>query len=108
MENLNEVRELIDKLKSNGFEYGKPLDYFLKRNRVLEEIEFKQDILNLKNLVKIVKQSYPNEVRYVLYFVYSSKIGRVYTLTFRDRIRVITIFPLGRTTLRKYKKTRFK
>jgi len=54
--------------------------------------------------VHIEKQERNGEIRYALYFVYSGKKGRVYVLTFKEKIRVITIYPLGRKTLSKYKK----
>jgi len=36
--------------------------------------------------------------------VYSSKTGRVYVLKFTERIRVITVYPIGRQTLKNYKR----
>jgi hypothetical protein len=39
--------------------------------------------------------------------VYSGSKGRVYIIKFKDKIRVITVYPLGRRTLIKYKGKRF-
>jgi len=108
MEYLKEIKEKIDKFIQKGLEYGKPLDYLLKRNGVSDKSEFELDIKNLEKLVKIVKQEYSGELRYLLYFVYSGKKGRAYIITFRDKLRLVTIFPLGKKTLKKYKKARFK
>ena len=101
-----ELRELIDKYKTIGFRYAKPLDFLLDRiNDTKENIE--KELVNLDNLQFSEKQIRKGEVRYVLYFIYNNKKGRVYTLTFEDKIVVITIFPIGKTTLKKCKK-RFK
>lgn len=101
-----ELRELIDKYKLKGFRYAKPLDFLLNRiNDTKENIE--KELINLNNLQFSEKQIRKGEIRYVLYFIYNNKKGRVYTLTFEDKIVVITIFPIGKTTLKKCKK-RFK
>ena len=50
-----------------------------------------------------------NETRYVLYFVYSGKRGRVYVIKpMRKELKIITIYPIGKLTLRRYRKKRFK
>ena len=102
-----EVKKLIKEFSKKGFEFGKPIKLLSFENNLTEE-EMKEEILNCKDLEFTAKQSIRGEIRYALYFVYSNSRGRVYVLTFRDRIRVITIFPLGRTTLRKYQRKKFK
>lgn len=66
----------------------------------------KNELLNGKNLVHVVKQEvvYLNqkEERFQCYFVYSKTKGRCYILKFEEVIKVITVFPLGRTTLKRY------
>jgi len=68
--------------------------------------EMKEEIINLKYLVFTEKQEikYNGEIeeRFKCYFVYSGNRGRCYVLKFNHQIKVITVFPLGRTTLRRY------
>ena len=101
-----ELKELIEKYKHNGFRFAKPLDFLLERaNDTKENIE--KELISLKNINFCEKQERKGEIRYLLYFVYSNKRGRVYAITFKDKIIIITIFPIGKTTLKRYKK-RFK
>ena len=71
----------------------------------------KEEILNLKELTFTEKQTVEfegkKEERFRCYFVYSRNRRRCYILNFNDKIKVITVFPLGRTTLKRYRK-RFK
>ncbi len=101
-----EVKELIIKFRDKGFRYAKPIEMLTERiNTSKQEIE--KEIINSDNLKFVEKQYKENEIRYVLYHVYSNKIGKVYVITFEDKIVVITAFPIGKTTLRRYRK-RFK
>ena|SRR3989344_6872990 len=101
-----ELKELIEEHKEKGFRYAKPLNFLLERiNDTKENIE--KELISLKNIKFCEKQERKGEVRYTLYYVYSNRKGRVYTITFEDKIVIITIFPIGKTTLKKYKK-RFK
>jgi len=103
-----EVKKLILKHVSKGFEFGKPTSYLFYRNRGLtEEIVFKELKLG-DNLEYVKKENVEGETRYTLYFIHKKSKGRAYCITFRDKIRIITIFPLGRKTLNKYNKKRFK
>lgn len=102
-----EIRELIEKYKTKGFEYGKPVDYLEFRNGCSKE-EFEKEILEMEGLVFTEKQIKENEKRYKLYFVYTKKIGRVYILMFKEKIRIITIYPLGKRTVRRYNLAKFK
>ena len=97
-----EVKELIEKYKENGFEWGKPISYLEFRNGCSKE-EMEREILDYSNVEFVEKQREREETRYKLYFVYSSKTGRVYVLKFTNKIRVITVYPLGRITLKNYK-----
>jgi len=102
-----EVKRLIEKFKERGFEYGKPQDYLEFRNGCsIEEME--KELLEQKDLKFTEKQIREREKRYKLYYVYSKRKGRVYVITFRDKIRIVTIYPLGPGTLNKYHKKRFK
>ena len=63
------------------------------------------DILNCDNLSFTNKQIKSGETRYALFFIYNKKEDRKYIITFREpKLRVITAFPLGRKTLKKYRK----
>lgn len=102
-----ELKNLIKKYKKEDIEYGKPLDYLLFRNKAAKE-KIEKEIFECKNLEFTEKQERNREIRYVLYFVYSRKKGRAYILKFNKKIRVITIYPIGKRTLRRYRKKRFK
>ena len=102
-----EFKQLIEKYKEKGFEYGKPIDYIEFRNGCsIEEME--KELLEFKNLKFIEKQTIENEKRYKAYFVYSSKRGRVYIMTFTNKIRIISIYPLGPSTVKRYNRAKFK
>lgn len=99
-----EVKELIEKYKVNGIVFGKDINFIIKRIKSSREI-IEKEIFSSKSLYLAEKQIKDNEIRYVLYFVYSHRKGRQYVLTFRDNnVRIITVFPLGRRTIKKYKK----
>jgi len=100
---LEELRILIEKYKEKGFEWGKPLDYLEFRNGCSKE-EMENEILDCGNAEFVEKQKEQGEKRYKLYFVYSSKTGRVYVLKFTEKIRIITVYPIGRQTLKNYKR----
>lgn len=101
-----ELKELIEKYKERGFRYAKPLNFLLERMGDTKE-NIEKELINLKDLQFCRKQIRNEEIRYTFYYVYSSKRGRVYAISFEDKIVIITAFPLGRKTLKKYKK-RFK
>jgi len=103
---LDELKILIEIYKEKGFEWGKPIDYLEFRNGCSKE-KMEKEILDLGNSEFVEKQKEQGEIRYKLYFVYSSKTGRVYVLKFTEKIRVITVYPIGRNTLKNYKR-RFK
>lgn len=99
-----EIKELIEKYKDNGIVFGKERYFILRRIKSSKE-SIEKEIFFCKNLYLTEKQVKGNEIRYVLYFVYSHRKGRQYVLTFRDNnIRIITAFPLGRRTIKKYSK----
>jgi uncharacterized DUF497 family protein len=102
-----ELRGLIQEYKDNGFEYGKPKSYLEFRNGCsIEEME--KELIKLNDLKFTEKQIKEGEKRYKVYYVYTKRRGRVYVLTFRKKIRIITIYPLGPGTLNKYNRARFK
>lgn len=97
-----ELKEMLDKFMDKGFEWGKPIDYLEFRNGCSKE-EMEKEILDYSNVEFVEKQREQEETRYKLYFVYSSRTGRVYVLKFTNKIRIITVYPLGRATLKNYK-----
>jgi len=100
---LEELKELIEKYKEKGFEWGKPIDYLEFRNGCSKE-DMEKEILDCDNVEFVEKQTEQEEIRYKTYFVYSSKTGRVYVLKFTEKIRIITIYPIGRQTLKNYRR----
>ena len=103
----NEVIALIEDFKDRGFEWGKDLKLLCFQSN-LSKTEMIQEILNHKNLYFTQKQDHDEEIRYTLYFVYNKSRCRFYVITFRSKIRVITVHVIGRRTLRRYFKKRFK
>jgi len=98
-----EVKELIKTYKNKGFRYAKPIDLLLERiNDTKENVE--KELIDLNNLKFCNKQERKGETRYTLYYTYSNRKGRVYAITFEDKIVIVTIFPIGKKTLKKYKK----
>ena len=65
------------------------------------------DTIGLNNLEHIEKQEKSGETRFVLFFVHTKRKGIEYVLTFKDKIVIITAFPLGKRTLIRYRKKRF-
>jgi hypothetical protein len=102
-----EVKILLDKFISNGFEFGKPIK-LLSFNSGLTEEQIKKELFNFNFLKFSYKQDKKGEIRYILYFIYSKKSGKAFVITFRDKIRIITIFTLGEHTLKKYYRNKFK
>ena len=99
-----EIKELIKGYKKEDIEYGKKLDFLIKRLKT-DEKDITNEILDCNNLSYTEKQSRNNEIRYALFFIYSRKKGRKYVVTFRDsKLRIITAIPLGRRTLKRYRK----
>ena len=102
----DEVKEIIKRYKKEDIKYAKPLDYLLWRNNLTKE-QIEEELFSLNNLERAIKQERNNEVRYLLYFVHSKRRGRAFALHFNEKMTIITIYPLGRKTLLKYKKRRF-
>ncbi len=89
----------------------KLLNWLEKRNKSTIQ-DLKTEVHNSTNLVFVAKQEGEfqgsKEIRYKCYHIFSGSRGRCFILTFNNsNIKVITVFPLGRTTISKYKK-RFK
>lgn len=97
-----ELKELIEKYKEKGFEWGKPIEYMEFRNGCSRE-EMEKEVLDYKNVEFVEKQREQGEKRYKLYILYSSKTGRVYILKFTKKIRIITVYLIGKQTLKNYK-----
>ena len=108
----NNIKEKAKKYSKDQviFTKTKLLDWLCKRNNSTVD-KMKEEILNLKDLTFSERQEVEfegeKEERFRCYFVYSNNKGRCYVLRFNDNIKIITVFPIGRTTLKKYRK-RFK
>jgi hypothetical protein len=108
----NVVKEKVKKYSKDQviFTKSRILDWLCKRNNITVD-KMKDEVLNLKNLTFTQKQQIEHngekEERFRCYFVYSNNRGRCYVLKFDKQIKIITVFPLGRTTLKRYRK-RFK
>lgn len=103
------VRESIGK-RSEIIFTKKEINFLERRNKCTLQ-EMKEELCSLQHLTFAHKQTSTyqgkTEERFRCYFVYSGTRGRCYVLRFNHQIKAITVFPLGRRTLRKYKK-RFK
>ena len=102
-----EVKGLLKRFYERGFEFGKSEEY-LKHRTGASFGEMAEELKNCKFLKFTERREAEGEKRYTLYFVYNKRSGRAYAITFRDKIRVITAFPLGHRTLIKYNRKRFK
>jgi len=98
-----ELKEMLDKFKDKGFEWGKSIRYLEFRNGCSKE-EMEKEIFNCFNSEYVEKQRIFDETRYKIYFIYSSKTGRVYVIKFTEKIRIITIYPLSEATAKNYKR----
>ncbi len=103
-----EVKKLLSNFKQKGIEFGKPIKLLSFKSGGLTEEQIEEELFNFDFLKLSYKQNRNDEARYILYFVYTKKFGRAFVITFREKIRIITIFPLGKHTLKKYYKNKFK
>ena len=78
-------------------------DRFDNKKLAFQALKLAEEILEF-----VEKQFREEEARYALYFIYSGARGRVYVLRFTDKIRIVTVYPLGRTTLKNYNRGKFK
>lgn len=89
------------------FTKTKLIDWLCQRNNSTVDM-MAGEILLCKDVVFCEKQEVAfegeKEERFRCYFVYSHNKGRCYVLRFNNVIKVITAFPLGRTTLKRYRK----
>jgi len=102
----DEVKNLIKKYRKEDLRFAKPLDYLVWRNNAIKE-EMEEELFSLKDLEFAYKQFRGGETRYALYFIYSRKRGRVYIVHFDEKMTTVTVYPLGRKTLSKYKRRKF-
>tara|TARA_Y100000310_G_scaffold238101_1_gene241450 strand:+ start:12 stop:359 length:348 start_codon:yes stop_codon:yes gene_type:complete len=104
------VKEKVKKYSEGQIAFTKSriLDWLCKRNKTTVE-KMKEEVLNLKDLTfterQLVEFEGEKEERFRCYFVYSNNRGRCYVLKFDKQIKIITVFPLGRTTLKRYRKS---
>ena len=105
----NLVKEKVKKYSKDQIIFTKfhIINWLCKRNNSTID-NMKEEVLNLKHLTFTEKQQVEfegkKENRFRCYFLYSNNKGRCYVLKFDEQIKVITVFPLGRTTLKKYRK----
>ncbi len=106
------VKEKVKKYSEDQIVFTKSrlINWLCKRNKSTLE-KMRNEIINSDALTFTEKQEIKyeseKEERFRCYFVYSGSKGRCYVLRFNHQIKVITVFPLGRTTLKKYRR-RFK
>jgi len=101
------VKSMLIKMKERGIEFGKPIPFMESESGMSEE-EIRKGLFNFDELEFTEKQDHDGETRYALYFVHNRRKGHRFVITFREKIRLITVFPLGRHTLAKYYKKKFK
>ena len=106
MDNIKEFDKLLKNYSKDDVVFGKIEKYILDRINASKE-EVINELFSSENLEFVEKQEKSNETRYILFFVYSKRKGRVYVIIFGRELRIITAYPLGRKTLLKYKKKRF-
>lgn len=95
--------------------------YFTKTRRVLDQLykrvlmksdKLKFELLQAKHLQYIEKQftTYQGigEPRFCCYFFYPEGNGKVFVITFNGSIKIITVFPLGKRTVKKQKRRIYK
>jgi hypothetical protein len=108
----NFVKNKVKKYELSNIKFTKAnlLDWLENRNKSTIQ-DLKIEVYNSTNLEFVEKQEVTfqdkKEVRYKCYHIYSGSRGRCFILAFNSKIKIITVFPLGRTTLSKYRK-RFK
>ena len=106
------IKEKVKKYSKNQIIFTKSrlIDWLCNRNQSSID-KMKEEIINSNQLIFTEKQEVDyegeKEERFKCYFIYSGNKGRCYVLKFNHQIKVITAFPLGRTTLKKYRR-RFK
>ena len=101
-----EVKKLIKEYKKEDIEYHKPIKYLCQRNSLTQD-EIEESIMSCKEISFTELQEKSYETRYALFFVYNKRRGNCFVLTFDEKITVVTIYPIGRKTILRYKKKRF-
>ncbi len=100
-----EVLEQLNKYKNRDITFTKKdIEEQLKIRRLTKD-EIIENLLNPKKLVFAKKQERDfqgkKDVRYDLYFLFSKSKAHRYILSFNDKLKIITVIPLGRKTLNK-------
>lgn len=103
---IKDVKKFLEKYSKEDIVFGKTEKYVLERIGAKRE-EVVKDLLFARGLEFVEKQERGDETRYVLFFVFSKRSGRVYVVTMDNKLRIITAYPLGRKTLSRYHKKRF-
>ncbi|MBT4651761.1 hypothetical protein HOC13_04550 [Candidatus Woesearchaeota archaeon] len=106
----NFILKEIKRYKRENIYFGKTFEIVKKQHSdIPSERILKNILIEGKNLEFAEIQEISKETRYTLYFVFSEKNGIRYSLTFRDKkVRIITVHKIGKRTLKKYYKKRFK
>lgn len=111
MDFSDEVKEKLKRYSVSDLIFTKKNHQEILQKRRISGEEIIRDITNPEKLVFAQKQIRVfkgiEETRYRCYFVHSHSKGRCYVLKFNLRLKIITVFPLGRKTLNRYRK-RFK
>ena len=94
----------------NQWEFGKPEEIISHDfPQKLGYKDLKEILLNLGEVEFTHKEKRNGEYRYTIYLRDFKLGGKAIVITFRHKhIRVITAFPLGRRTFRKYNRKKFK
>ena len=95
--------DLADKIKKKT----KVLGWLAERNKSSIN-ELKSELKNTEKLAftdkQIVEHKGEREERFKCYFVFSNSKGRCFVIRLNHNLKIITVFPLGRKTLKKKKK----
>lgn len=106
---MKDIFEKLRKYKRDDIIFGKK-EYkeLLITKRGFKEDELKSELLSLKDLKAIepdIREFRGRlEERYRLYFVYSNRRGRCYILKLNEKLKIVTVYTLGRKTLNKWRK----
>ena len=104
------VKNRIEKYSISEIKFtkkGDNLEWLTKRNGCSLD-ELKQELKTIELLVFAEKQEVDHkgepETRFKCYYIYSNSRGRCFLIIIGEKIRIVTAFPLGRTTLNRYRK----
>jgi len=105
-----EALNLIRKYKDNKWEFGKPEEV------ISHDFSQKLSYEDIKNILSALtepefthREKRDGEFRYTIHTKDSKYRGKTFVITVRNEsIRVITAFPMGKRTYKKYNRKKFK